>query len=88
MTLVWNAIVSVKIFKEEFNFKPKHRGFPMMLYQWDAFSLSLLILGAMTVALNAPLLQDEDSLTADTLMHMFFEFPFNILGSAILVSFL
>mmetsp|Transcript_13195 Transcript_13195/g.15101 ORF Transcript_13195/g.15101 Transcript_13195/m.15101 type:complete len:397 (+) Transcript_13195:177-1367(+) len=78
LTLLWNALFSVLIFKEPFTFFPKHREFSLRLFEeWDAFSMFLLVTGSIMVVCVVPQ-PDQDGINAEELMRKWISFPFCI----------
>lgn len=87
-TLVWNAVISVVVFKEEFNVYPVFRECSRRLVQrWDAFHCVVLMLGSMVSVFCAPQ-QAEDDMDAKELLHMWTSPPYVFWAGFMLVTML
>ncbi len=54
-TLIWNVFLSVRIFKEEFNFLPLYREWKLLVfYRWDASHCIILLCGSMMTVFSCP----------------------------------
>ena len=77
LTLVWQVLASVKVFREQFRFKPKYYTFGKILTEWDLGAYLILILGSFIAVVFSPPERASDSdLDAKELIKMWTKLPF------------
>eukprot|EP00511_Aplanochytrium_stocchinoi_P012714 CAMPEP_0204882502 /NCGR_PEP_ID=MMETSP1349-20130617/3513_1 /ASSEMBLY_ACC=CAM_ASM_000710 /TAXON_ID=215587 /ORGANISM="Aplanochytrium stocchinoi, Strain GSBS06" /LENGTH=325 /DNA_ID=CAMNT_0052041871 /DNA_START=51 /DNA_END=1025 /DNA_ORIENTATION=+ len=86
LTLFWNSLFSVFLFREKFTLYPTYPELSLRLFRrWDLFSVTLLVAGSIITVLATPQ-PDEKGMTVGKLMSMWFEFPYCIYATFLAVS--
>eukprot|EP00512_Aurantiochytrium_limacinum_P006287 CAMPEP_0171519284 /NCGR_PEP_ID=MMETSP0959-20130129/5797_1 /TAXON_ID=87120 /ORGANISM="Aurantiochytrium limacinum, Strain ATCCMYA-1381" /LENGTH=482 /DNA_ID=CAMNT_0012058669 /DNA_START=501 /DNA_END=1949 /DNA_ORIENTATION=+ len=84
-TLVWNALVSVVVFKESFHMLPPQKScsYDAVIRRWDAMHCTILIVGSCIAVAFTPATAETDS---KELLHLWAEPPYCYWGGFMLVS--
>uniref|UniRef100_A0A7S2SER4 Magnesium transporter n=1 Tax=Mucochytrium quahogii TaxID=96639 RepID=A0A7S2SER4_9STRA len=86
-TLIWNAVISVFIFKEDFNMRPVYRECSTRFFQrWDAFHCFVLIVGSGVAVMFTPDPPKEEDPDAKELLHMWTAAPYCYWGAFMVVA--